>query len=574
MRNVVSVVLYTFGVFLLLVLICSPRIALAQSKKADSLIALLPTLQGAARVDAITHICDEAYAIGDASMEQLWLEELMLEAEKNEQFRVSGYAAISLLISYYNYELFDKLDARFDEIEAFQLKYDNINYYYSGWNVKVESLMSRGEYYQALSELNRMQTDAHTRQSSYGEGIALCSLGQLYYEGWKDKAKAFDSYVNGLALLRQQDYISGTELIASYDYCSLLLYEKEYTKARQEAELWADRLSKTFHKREESKTFNTTNEYFAYYYAFMTLLEVKCDNRDKAQEYFSLLEKFQTMSVNIIDRVFYEAYEDYYCYTGLWDSALVYNNRRLTHAREENHTQDLLPALRSHARILYNRGEYFTAAHNLREYIQLRDSIDVEQNKRLLEEFSAAHKLKKQEASEIKLRSYVSISLIVLTVLLGLGLQFFWYVRTTRRKNKILYSAIRQSLLRHTLLTLPAYSPSAADVTPNPITQTLYTSLEILMREKQLFRISNLSRRDLVRILETTPSYLQETLKVFADGKTLKEYFNQYRLDYAVTLLAKEPKLPPTEVARRAGFRSQKEFTHLFQARFNTPSSE
>ena len=394
-------------------------------RQADSVIALLPELRGTERLDAITYICDVAYALADPRFEQLWLEELRLAADKNKDYKLSGYAALSLLISFYNYEMFDKLEAQYDELQAYQLRHYNIDLYYSGWNVKVSVLRAKEEYYKALEELNSMQRDALERESVFGEGIALCALGQLYYEGWRDTKQAIEAYQGGLKRLAEQEYVSGTELLANYDYCSLLLYEERRKEARMAAQTWSERIVKAIKRRKSEKNNNTTNEYYAYFYAFMTLLEVSENNAERVRESFLQFEKYQTMSSSIIDQVFFDTYEAYY-----------------------NYLHEVLPALAAHARILYNKGDYFVATHTFEEYVTMRDSMDVAQNRLLLKEFSEAHKLNLLEASQKQFRNYLIFSLVALTLISAIALQFLGYARRLHRKNSVLYTAVQQSLAR------------------------------------------------------------------------------------------------------------------------------
>lgn len=569
---VLSVAIFTLG---------GSRVVLATNlqKEADSVIALLPTLHGIERLDAITHICDLAYVLGDASFEQLWLEELILAADKNKDYKLSGYAALSLLISFYNYDMFDKLETRFDEIQAYQLKHGNLNLYYSGWSLKVFRVLAEQEYYKALTELDKMQQDAIERKSAYGKGLAECALGQLYCDGWHDTERALETYHNALVGLATQDYVSGTELGAYYDYCSLLLYEKRYEEARVAAQAWLERIAKAVQRRKAMKDINTTNASYAYYYAFMTLLEVKENNREKALEYFSLFEKHLTKNSSGIDYIFYDTYEVYYSYVGMWDSALVYNNKRLEYFRTLDNPTELLPALVTHARILCQKHDFFTATHCYRDYIEKRDSLEVAQNRLLLEEFSEAHKLNQLQASQKQFRNYLLFSLVLLALMSGIGVQVFAYSHRLRRKKSVLYSAIQQSLSQRMTATLEDLTNNIT-TEPNEHTvsevrsQMIYSVLEYLMQERELFKISDLTSRDLVQMLGIKRINLIEAIRKATDGKTLKAYINQYRLRYAAQLVLCTPRLEIANIASQAGFRSRLSFLRLFRKEFRTSPSQ
>lgn len=581
MKNILYTLLRAVVVMLIVILTAGVFCVTQASDlrhKADSIIALLPELRDTERLDAITYICDVAYALGEPRFEQLWLEELRLAADKNKDYKLSGYAALSLLISFYNYDMFDKLETRYDEIQAYQLEHGNVGFYYSGWSVKVFRILAEKEYYKALAELNKMQQDAVKRKSVFGEGIAGCALGLLYCEGWRDTERALDSYRNALARLASQEHVSGTELVTYYDCCLLLLNEKRYKEARALAQTWLERIAKSVQKGENATDTYSTNEYYALYYAFMTLLEAKEDNKEKVHESFAQFAKYQTMRSCITDQLLYNTYEIYYSYIGLWDSAIVYNSKRLDYMRMEALPHAILPVLAERARLLRKKGEYFAAAHNFREYIDMRDSLDVEQNRLLLKEFGEAHQINQLDVSQRQFRNYMIASSVILALMLAIALQFFIYARRLRRKNSVLYTAIQKSLSRSMTATEESTNNTAI-VLSNPTvleiqSQRFYRALEYLMQVRQLFKLSDLTSRDLVRMLGTNRANLNEIIRTQTNGKTLNAYINQYRLQYAVELLLRTPELAITNIALQAGFHSRSSFTRQFQKEFRITPTE
>ena len=99
--------------------------------------------------------------------------------------------------------------------------------------------------------------------------------------------------------------------------------------------------------------------------------------------------------------------------------------------------------------------------------------------------------------------------------------------------------------------------------------QALFTALEHLMRERKLFRISDLTSKDLVQMLGTNRTLLVDAVRRATNGKTLAEYINQHRLEHAMQLLHHTAYL-----AHQAGFRSRFRFLRLFHKKFNTTPSK
>ena len=140
----------------------------------------------------------------------------------------------------------------------------------------------------------------------------------------------------------------------------------------------------------------------------------------------------------------------------------------------------------------------------------------------------------------------------------------------------MLYTAVQQSLESriadtHKILTnVTVEGVNVLDMR----SQALFTALEHLMRERKLFRISDLTSKDLVQMLGTNRTLLAETVRRATNGKTLTEYINQYRLEYAAQLLEQKPKLSSSYLAHQAGFRSRFRFLRLFHKKFNTTPSK
>ncbi|MDO4162838.1 MAG: helix-turn-helix domain-containing protein [Bacteroides sp.] len=94
--------------------------------------------------------------------------------------------------------------------------------------------------------------------------------------------------------------------------------------------------------------------------------------------------------------------------------------------------------------------------------------------------------------------------------------------------------------------------------------QRLYDRFIDLMVEKQIYRNLELNRAMICKMLNTNHTYLNEAIRLNAEGKSLNDIINSYRVQHAAVLFSEQPELPISEVMLQSGFSSRATFYRLF----------
>lgn len=101
----------------------------------------------------------------------------------------------------------------------------------------------------------------------------------------------------------------------------------------------------------------------------------------------------------------------------------------------------------------------------------------------------------------------------------------------------------------------------------------LFRRICTLLEEQQPYTDGNLKREDLARMLGTNYNYVAAAIRQSADGATVSEFLDEYRLRHAARLLANSNESIGI-IADMSGFQSRSHFNTLFRDRFKLTPSE
>ena len=222
-------------------------------------------------------------------------------------------------------------------------------------------------------------------------------------------------------------------------------------------------------------------------------------------------------------------------------------------------------------------GDYRHAFEAITRASVIQDSIMARERDSKTEEYEVKFKtqeaemaLKEKETSE-RIHLIIIIALVIILVLATIAL---WCIIVNRRRlserNHDLYATIQQMLEKQKDAEL------ALEETPETAlsnTQQLYQRIVKLMKEQKPYTDSNMNRDSLAQMLGTNYNLLADAIRECANGQSIGDFIEDWRLRYAAQLLA-ETNHSIGLVMEMSGFVSRSHFNTIFRQRFKMTPSE
>lgn len=244
--------------------------------------------------------------------------------------------------------------------------------------------------------------------------------------------------------------------------------------------------------------------------------------------------------------------------------------------REKNDTISNVYAdlLKSYAIGLDNMGRGHDAYQAMERYTTLADSLV--QRERCSETLALAQQMKTQE-KEIQLKEKETearfhwIIIICLVAMLIIGTIALWRIiaaqNRLQEKNRQLYDTVQKMMQHEAKEQEKVLSESTSS------SQQLYGKLCELMREQKPYTDSDLNRETLAQMLGTNYNAIAAAIREFADGITIGDFLDDWRIRHAASLL-RDSDEPVGIVAEMSGFRSRSHFNTLFRDKYKLTPSE
>ena len=261
---------------------------------------------------------------------------------------------------------------------------------------------------------------------------------------------------------------------------------------------------------------------------------------------------------------------------GEYDSALVYNWKRIQWDEASGLSALATNEMRLRGNLFYLLKRYDSAAHNFYKFNLLRDSVETGLNANLLNEFHTLFKVNELKAAQRLLYNRILLLSLAIALLATIVLLLVVYTRRLRKKNRSLYDVIQNDLRinkarKRQIEILKQENPKYEEL---PRDVQIYNRLCRLMQEKQLFCDPNCSNVVLANELGTNRTYLAEAVKIHENGATVLEYINGLRLEYAAQLLSSPSSLRISDVEIMVGFNSRSTFYRLFKEKYGLSATE
>ena len=539
---------------------------------ADSIRREMNHLRGKELLQAHSNLCQLAATQDDMQYELRCIREFLAEALKQKDAESEGMARVRQLYCYYNYDNLDSILFYLPASLKSMKENKTWDYYYNAWSVLVERYIYEEKLQTALLEAQKMYADAHATNSNYGLGVSSYDMGCIYQTMGRFR-EAEKSLTESIAALSKEEDIS--QLLSAYNALSEILDELgEYDRLRRIVEEWKSVLDKY---REESLRKGYTqslNGRYLYCTLAAAVAEIETANYTKAGELLKQAEIYAEGRKAVAQFKLLQVQARYYAAMKQYDKAIACNHKNIEIIAASGDSVSLLSVQTQQADFLLKAGRYKEAAELYHEILPHKDRMRTTELANQLDELHTIF-----EVDELTLRNEVVTTRFYLSLFIGilLLLALVLYIiqtRRLRRKNRALYDSILQS--QRTQDKAEEEEEEARTTSEEQLDHKskLYRQLCELMQAEELYKDTTLNRDILAERLCTNSVYLADAVHKYADGATINEFINSYRLRRAASLLTENPKLNINEVEYQSGFNSRSTFNRCFRAYYGMSPSE
>jgi AraC-like DNA-binding protein len=555
------------GILLAIVLYASG--ACAALSTSDSIRRAIPKMSPADRLTAYSNLCRLASSESDEKYEQRCITDFINEAHRQGDYDKEGLARSMQLNCYYNYDRDKQIAEALPAHLAFMAKHQLWDYYYNSWNILIESDLYLDKTQTALLEAQKMYADAHARKLNYGLGVSAYSLGNIY-QTMQRYPEAVRSLQESVAKLSKEEDI--TLLLTAYNALGESLDAiHRYDQLRTVAAQWRAVIDKYKRKAEAQGMTPSLNGRYLYCTLAAAVAELETKHYDKALPLINQARVLAEGRKTIAQFKLLQVEARYYTAIGDYKRAIACNEANMKIIIDAGDSISLLTVEESQAGLLLKVGRPVEAALLYKKVMEKKDALRDNQLTSQLDELRTIYDVDKLQFEKriISVRFYFAISCTLL--LLIVVVLYIRYAHRLHKKNTALYDTI-QELHR---------MQDHIDTTKDSIPETELSSDEILYRklcklvvEEQLFKDAQIGRKELADRLGTNRTYLADAVKKCADGATVSDFLNNYRLRHAANLLTNHIELSVIAVGEESGFNSRSTYHRLFREQFGMSPSE
>ena len=536
---------------------------------ADSIRKEMKHLKGEKLLQAYHHLCRLAASEDNMGYELRCIREYLAESLRQKDKEAEAQARVTQLYCYYNYEMTDSIKHYLPEVLSAMKKNGTWDYYYNAWNVLIESYLYEDKVQTALFEAQKMYADARKRKSNYGLGTSTYGMACIYQTMGRFR-EAEKTIEESIAALSKADEIS--QLLSAYNVLGETLDGlRKYEKLRKKCAEWKAVIDK--YKNEALRKGYTPSLNGRYLYCTLAtaVAELETGHYDRAKELLQLADKYAEGRKAVARFKFLQVKARYYAATKQYDRAIACNNENMDIMTAAGDSVSLLTVQMQQADLYTQAGRYKEAAELYRLVIPHKDKLRNTELAKQLDELRTIFEVDKLTLRNEVITTRLYLSLIIVALLLATVVLYIIYPRRLRRKNRALYDSI--------LLYRKAESDmeTAARLVPEEELDRegkIYRRLCELMQKEKVYKDTELNRDILSKRIGTNAVYITNAVRKYADGATVNEFINGYRLRHAASLLTNNPDLNINEVEYRSGFNSRATFNRCFRTFFGMSPSE
>jgi len=562
-------------ILLLIFSLCTKNTFAEHQSPQDSIRKILPSLSGGNRLQALADILAHIAMGDDIDAELEALNDLRMEANKQGNVEIEGLARLKQIFCFYNYNMFDSLETVLPKHLEFMAKNGQWDYYYNGWEAKVEKLLYANQTQTALKETQLMYDDAKARDNNYGLGVSAHTLGIIYQtlQRYELAEKSFDEAINRLS--KEEDI---SLLLNTYNtLCETLDASWKFEKMLNIADAWKVTIDDYKRRAEERGITPMLNGRYLYCYLALTIANFETGNTIQAERYLKISEECAKGRSMIAQFKLLHIQTRFFEHLGQYEKAIAIADTNYNRVISFGDSISALTVLENKARILRKAGKGIESALVYEEVMQRKDSLRNLEFAGQLDELRTIYEVDKleleAEKSRLKLKNSRNLAALFSTlalVLAGFALVILFNQKKLKEKNRSLYHQIteQRKLLEKSVPDTPKSIVEETVEGAGIENNELMERLNALMRSEQSYTQAGITRKAVADMLNTNETYLFEAIKK-CYNLTWGEYLNVLRLDHARDMLA-TPNCDLTieAVAIDSGFGSRNTFYRLFRERF------
>jgi serine phosphatase RsbU (regulator of sigma subunit) len=421
--------------FLLTVVLLTAFCQLAHADYAsltDSIRDRLPSLKGAARLNAYVKLQELSFYSPDADYKLRCLNELIDEAERQKDYKLFGKAVAGRVVQWYNYDMNDSVIQRVpQDIEKLK-KYKQFDRLYEVWMYLVNTYIFSERYNMALREVEVMFADAKEQGDNYGMGLAYYGMGNVYANMHNPEQSA-DSYRKGLDMLKSvRPQPSTIADIFSY-YGDLLNEQKQYQQLEKLTVEWKEFLIQFIKDREIDDA--TANVFWSYYYMACSQAALGLGELDKAEQMLGEVRKLIPSETDFVALTWLFNSAQLCYLRGEYQKALELNTKRLSYFEGDDDRAGYMLVISQRADILKKLGRYDDVAQIYQEVIQIKDSISGSETKNQLNEMNTLFHVDELKMEQERTQ-FRAIIIIVVLIAVALAVFMVFRLRAAKRLKK------------------------------------------------------------------------------------------------------------------------------------------
>ncbi|WP_373718776.1 helix-turn-helix domain-containing protein [Bacteroides heparinolyticus] len=536
---------------------------------ADSIRREMKHLEGKELLQAYRNLCRLATAQDDMQYELRCIREFLAEALKQKDAEAEGLARATQLYCYYNYDKLDSILFYLPESLKSMKKNKTWDYYYNAWHILVERYIYEAKLQTALLEVRKMYADARTEKNNYGLGVSSYLMGSIYQTMGRFR-EAEKSLTESIVALSKEKEIS--LLLSAYNVLGESLDGLgKYDRLRTTAEKWKSILDKYKEEALQKGYTPSLNGRYLYCTLAAAVAEIEMADYSKAGELLKQAEIYAEGRKAVAHFKLLQVQARYYAATRQYDKAVACNLENMEIITASGDSVSLLTVQTQQAEFLLKAGRYKEAAELYTKILPHKDRLRTTELASQLDELHTIYEVDKLSLHNEVITTRFYLSLIIGALLLLAIVLYIIYTRRLNCKNRILYNSILQYQKMQDEM-----ESSARDIPEEQLDREgrIYRQLCELMQTEEVYKDAALNRHVLAERLGTNSAYLADAVRKYADGATVNEFINSYRLRRAASLLTGNFELNINEVEYQSGFNSRATFNRCFRACYGMSPSE